>query len=101
MNYLTIGHLDFVPNKFLKGPDCDWPFIAVFTHKRNKRIYKQKKWAIGQIAYHKKLQKYSFIELDGWALGEETLFLIASIIYKLDNGELIFDSEKGELKNNE
>lgn len=98
MNYITIKHLDFVPNKLIKEyKEGDYSFIGVFTRKRNNRTYKNKKWAIGQISFHPKSKRWGFIPFPDWNIGEESLFIIASVVYQLDKGKLKFDDKNGEL----
>ena len=94
MNYVTVKHIDFVPGKLTKDGEAE--FIYVFTHKKNKRIYK-KPMLLGGIKYFSKIREYGFITLGEFGMGYESLMIISEFIYRLNKKLISYDSGEGEI----
>ena len=95
MNTARINHIEFVPNILIKENNFDG--IYVISHRKNKRSYK-KGFILGAICYNKKTNEYMYIHLyPECGLSLETLFIITRFIRELNDGVIIFDSEKGEI----
>ena len=94
MNYIKNDYLDFVPNLLIgETNEC----ILVCCHLKNGKIYK-KSFPIGFIYFHKKIKKYHFCPLEQNSFCQKTLDFISQFIYGLDNGRMIFNPKKGEIK---
>lgn len=96
MNYVKNKWVDFVPNRLL----IDKPKfneICVFSHKSNKRVYKNKQTFIGRIFIHPKTNEYCFAMEENVSIGIGTLEIVFYFLVSLKNGVVVFDGERGEL----
>lgn len=70
--------------------------IWVYTKRKNNRTYKNRCYELGKIIYHSKTRHWSYMQLNTWAIGYETMGIITNLLYRLDNGLISCDFEKGE-----
>jgi len=86
--------IKFVPGKMLKQ---DEKVIFVFSHRINRRTYKDKQRLIGYITFHVKSRAYAFYPKEKVCIGWETTGIISKFLFDLQKGGIEFDSEKGAL----
>lgn len=86
--------IKFVPGEMLKQ---DKKIIFVFSHRINRRVYKDKQRLIGYITFHVKSRAYAFYPEDKVCLGWETTGIISKFLFDLQKNFIEFDSEKGAL----
>lgn len=70
--------------------------IWIYTKRKNNRTYKNRCYELGKIFYHNKTSHWSYMQLNTWSIGYETMNIISNLLYQLDNGLIGCDYEKGE-----
>ena len=95
MNILKINHIEFVPCELIKEEYKNLNYIFVLSHRRNKRMYKEKHWLVGFIHFHKKAQEWCFTGEETCAIGVDTLVLISLTLRNLNDGKIIYDKKEG------
>lgn len=98
MTMMKLEYVLFVPSKAIKGTSKN-DNIYVFSHKKNKKIYKRKRFLIGAIGYNPIIKEWTFIPYENCNYSWKTMMIIARFLIELTNKEIIFDQEKGELLN--
>ena len=70
--------------------------IWVYTKRKNNRTYKNRCYELGKIVYSDKVRHWVYMQLSVWGIGYETMGKITNLLYRLDNGLISCDFEKGE-----